>query len=82
MLAEIETYVDKPETPDPKTLEELGKQSEVLDSKSKAAFQRAKELWLDCGLWRSDPGPGLLIVASQRLSPLSGYRHSPANPFW
>jgi NAD(P)-dependent dehydrogenase (short-subunit alcohol dehydrogenase family) len=43
MLAEIETYVDKPETADPKALEELAKQSEVLDSKSKAAFQRAKD---------------------------------------
>jgi hypothetical protein len=43
MLAEIESYVDKPETADPKRLEELGKQSDVLDSKSKAAFQRAKD---------------------------------------
>ena len=43
LLAEIESYVDKPETADPKKLEELGKQLDVLDSKSKAAFQRAKD---------------------------------------
>jgi len=43
LLAEIESYVDKPETADAKRLEELGKQSDVLDSKSKAAFQRAKD---------------------------------------
>jgi len=43
MLAEIESYVDKPDAADPKRLEELGKQSDVLDSKSKAAFQRAKD---------------------------------------
>src|SRR5215471_11245830 len=43
LLAEIESYVDKPETADPKRLEELGKQLDVLDSKSKAAFQRAKD---------------------------------------
>ena len=43
MLAEIESYVDKPEAVDSKRLEELGKQSESLDSKSKAAFQRAKD---------------------------------------
>ena len=43
LLAEIESYVDKPETAEPKRLEELGKQSDVLDSKSKAAFQRAKD---------------------------------------
>jgi hypothetical protein len=43
LLAEIESYVDKPETADPKGLEELSKQLDVLDSKSKAAFQRAKD---------------------------------------
>jgi len=43
LLAEIESYVDKPETADPKRLEELGKQLDALDSKSKAAFQRAKD---------------------------------------
>jgi len=43
LLAEIESYVDKPETADSKRLEELGKQLDVLDSKSKAAFQRAKD---------------------------------------
>ncbi len=43
MLAEIESYADRPESADPKRLEELTKQSEALDSKSKAAFQRAKD---------------------------------------
>jgi len=43
LLAEIESYVDKPENADPKRLEEPGKQLDVLDSKSKAAFQRAKD---------------------------------------
>lgn len=43
MLAEIESYVDRPENAYPKRLEELTKQSEALDSKSKAAFQRAKD---------------------------------------
>lgn len=43
VIAEIESYVDKPENANPKRLDELTKQTEVLDSKSKAAFQRAKD---------------------------------------
>jgi len=43
ILAEIESYVDRPTSADPKKLEELTKQAEALDSKSKAAFQRAMD---------------------------------------
>jgi len=43
VLAEIESYVDRPASVDPKRLEELNKQEEALDSKSKAAFQRAMD---------------------------------------
>ena len=43
VLAAIESYVDRPASVDPKRLEELNKQEEALDSKSKAAFQRAMD---------------------------------------
>jgi hypothetical protein len=43
VLAAIESYVDRPASVDPKRLEELTKQGEALDSKSKAAFQRAMD---------------------------------------